>query len=58
MNKKKYVKPQVKVVRIVEPAALLSGSDPKTPITTSANDFAKQSDWGLWSEDQGWNEDW
>lgn len=54
MNKKKYVKPQVKVVRIVEPAALLSESD----LGTTANDFAKQSDWGLWSEDQGWNEDW
>lgn len=57
MNKKKYVKPQVKVVRIV--AALLSGSGSETPKSTRANDdFAKQSDWGLWSEDQGWNEDW
>ena len=56
MNKKKYVKPQVKVVTIVEPAALLSGSDLVT--VTTAMDPAKQSDWGLWSEDQGWNEDW
>ncbi len=57
MNKKKYVKPQATVVRIVEPAALLSGSENEV-ITTNAKDFAKQSNWDLWSEDKGWDEDW
>lgn len=57
MNKKKYVKPQATVVRIVEPAALLSGSEIKEK-STYAIDFAKQSNWDLWSEDKGWDEDW